>query len=121
VVAMRFDQYGSAGIVSSLAGDNFPAAILDKNRKNITPPARDLEARVKHRRFRHDGNPCLKWNASNAVVTRGVDDSIIPKKENPDSPNKIDGIDAILQADSAMLMPKEKAPAFQMLVLGGGR
>ena len=102
VAALRFDQYGSAGIVSALAADGFPAAILDKNRKNITPPARELETRVKHRRFRHDGNSCLKWMASNAVVTRGVDDSLLPKKESPDSPNKIDGIDALLQAMSAI-------------------
>lgn len=117
VVALRFDQYGSAGIVSRLAGDGFEAAILDKNRKNITPPARDLETRVRHRRFRHDGNSCLKWMASNAVVTRGVDDSLLPKKEGPESPNKIDGIDAILQADSARLVPVAKPAPFQMLVL----
>lgn len=118
VRALRFDQYGSAGIVSSLHDDSFPAAILDKNRKTITPPARELEARVKHGRFRHDGNSCLKWMASNAVVTRGVDDSILPKKESADSPNKIDGIDAILQALSAMLTPAEKAPSYQMVVMG---
>lgn len=119
VVGLRFDQYGSAGIVSNLAGDGFPAAILDKNRKNITPPARDLETRVRHGRFKHDGNPCLKWNASNAVVTRGVDDSLLPKKESADSPNKIDGIDAILQARSVMLTPAEKPREFQMLIMGG--
>jgi len=118
VVALRFDQYGSAGIVASLAGDGFPAAILDKNRKNITPPARDLETRVRHERFRHDGNSCLKWMASNAVVMRGVDDSLIPKKESTESPNKIDGIDAILQADSARLVPAEKPREYSMLVLG---
>jgi phage terminase large subunit-like protein len=117
VAALRFDQYGSAGLVSSLAGDGFPAAILDKSRKSFTPPARELEARVKHRRFRHDGNPCLKWMASNAVVTRGVDDSILPKKDGPESPNKIDGIDAILQALSAMLTPAAAPPVYQMLFL----
>ena len=118
VAALRFDQYGSAGIVSALAGDGFPAAILDKNRKTMTPPARDLEARVKHGRFRHDGNSCLKWMASNAVVTRGVDDSILPKKEGPESPNKIDGIDAILQALSALVTPVAAAPVYSMIVLG---
>lgn len=102
VAGLRFDQYGSAGIVSALAADGFPAEILDKNAKNITPPARDLETRVRHRRFRHDGNSCLKWMASNVVVTRRVDDTILPKKESADSPNKIDGIDAILQAMSAI-------------------
>ena len=117
VVALRFDQYGSAGVVSNLAGDGFPAAILDKSRKHITPPARELETRVRHGRFRHDGNPCLRWNASNAVVTRGVDDSILPKKEGPESPNKIDGIDAILQALSAMLEPTAPTPEYRILVL----
>jgi phage terminase large subunit-like protein len=116
VVALRFDQYGSAGVVSALAADGFPAAILDKSRKSFTPPARELETRVKHRRFRHDGNPCLKWMASNAVVTRGVDDSILPKKDGPESPNKIDGIDAILQALSVMVTPAPAPPSFQMIV-----
>jgi len=117
VAALRFDQYGSAGIVSALAGDGFPAAILDKSRKSMTPPARELEARVKHGRFRHEGNSCLKWMASNAVVTRGVDDSIIPKKESPESHNKIDGIDAILQAMSAMIRPAEPVPEYAIHVL----
>jgi phage terminase large subunit-like protein len=55
--------------------------------------------------------------ASNAVVTRGVDDSILPKKDGPESPNKIDGIDAILQALSAMLTPAAAPPVYQMLFL----
>jgi phage terminase large subunit-like protein len=118
VVALRFDQYGSAGIAANLSNSGFPAAILDKSRKSFTAPARELEARVKHGRFRHDGNACLKWNASNVVVTRGVDDSILPKKEGPESPNKIDGIDAILQALSAMLTPAAPPPAYSMTVLG---
>src|SRR5262245_5799501 len=116
VQALRFDQYGSAGIVASLAGDGFPAAILDKSRKAITPPARELEARIQHRRIRHDGNACLAWMISNAVVTRGIDDSIIPKKDLPESPNKIDGVDALLQAMSAMVGPKESVPEFAIQV-----
>jgi len=119
VAAIRFDQYGSAGILSNLASDGFAAAVLDKNAKNFTPPSRDLETRVRHQRFRHDGNSCLKWMASNVVVRRGVDDSLLPKKESPDSPNKIDGIDAILQAMSAMLAPAERKADHQLLILGG--
>ncbi len=118
VVALRFDQFGSTGLVGDLADDGFPAAILDKNAKNFTRPAYELESRVKYHQFRHDGNPCLKWNASNAVVTRGVDGSILPKKEDPKSPNKIDGIDAILQALSAMLTPAAAPPTYQFAVLG---
>lgn len=118
VTAIRFDQYGSAGIVSNLAADGFSAAILDKSAKNFTPPARDLETRVRHGRFKHDGNSCLKWMASNVVVRRGVDGSLLPKKESSESPNKIDGIDAILQAMSALIAPPERAPQVSMLILG---
>jgi len=116
VQAIRFDQFASKTIVSNLVEDHWPAAILDKTRKTMTLPARELEARVQQHSFRHDGNACLKWNASNVVVTRGVDDSLIPKKETVNSPNKVDGIDAILQALAACLMA-EKAPNYQMFVL----
>jgi phage terminase large subunit-like protein len=54
--------------------------------------------------------------ASNAVVTRGVDDSLLPKKDHPDSANKIDGIDAILQAMSAYVMPVAPPPSYQVYV-----
>jgi phage terminase large subunit-like protein len=116
VAALRFDQYGSAGIVSSLAADGYPAAILEKSRKSMTPPARELETRVRHRRLRHDGNPCLKWMASNVCVRRGQDDSLLPLKDRDTSANKIDGIDAILQAMSAIDL--ERAVDYQILVIG---
>jgi phage terminase large subunit-like protein len=102
VEAIRFDQYGSNLLLADL-GPGFPSAKLEKNRKTMTAPCKELEARVLAHRFRHDGNSCLKWMASNVVVTRGIDDSMVPKKEAKDSPNKIDGIDAILQALSPML------------------
>jgi phage terminase large subunit-like protein len=108
VQAVVFDQFGSGQITGNLAADGIPAEILPKNAKTFTPPARDLETRVRHGQFRHDGNRCITWMASNAVVTRKIDDSILPKKEHADSPNKIDGIDAILQANGAFLVQPVK-------------
>ena len=120
VKAIVFDQFGSVDISNRLVKDGLPAVVEPKNAKTFTPPARELETRVNHRRFRHDGNTCLKWNASNCVVSRRTDDSILPKKDGPESPNKIDGIDALLEAMGALLR-KPAQPAFRMLVLGGGR
>lgn len=76
------------------------ASVLHKNAANVTDPAKDLEARVRSgpARLRHDGNPVMNWMASNVVVSRRVDGTIIPKKETPMSPNKIDGIDAVVNA-----------------------
>lgn len=117
-----FDQFGSAQIASALTTDGLPAIVEPKNAKTFTPPARELEARVKHRRFRHDGNSLLKWAASNVVVTRRTDDSLLPKKESAESPNKIDPIDALLQAIGAKLRSGiQSGRRFQMFVFGGGK
>jgi phage terminase large subunit-like protein len=113
-----FDQFGSVQMMGSLFNSGYPARSEQKNPKSTTPPARELEARVKHGRFRHDGNTCLKWQASNAVVRRGTDDTILPQKERVDSPNKIDAIDALLLAIGGYLRAQEATPKYNMLVMG---
>lgn len=114
-----FDQFGSVQIVGNLSNDGLPARVEPKNARTMTPPARELEARIKHGRFRHDGNSCLRWQASNAVVRRRVDDSLVPQKDAPESPNKIDAIDAVLNAINGWLrQPAVPAPkAYRVLVV----
>ena len=108
VQAIVFDQYGGAQMMAArLADDGHNAIVMHKNARNYTDPAKELEARLKPGRFIHPDNPCLNWMASNAVVDRRVDGSILPKKETPMSPNKIDGIDAVLMGMSPMLLPVE--------------
>lgn len=104
-----FDQYGGAEImVSRLNEDGIEAKKLPKNAKHYTDPAKDLEARVKVRKFRHTGNPVMNWMASNVVVDRRVDGSLLPKKERANSSLKIDGIDAGLMASWLRLQAIEE-------------
>lgn len=98
-----------------------PAVTEAKNAKTCTPSCRELEARVTHQTFRHDGNSLLKWAASNVVVTRRTDDTLLPKKDGPESPNKIDPMDALLLAIGSMLRHQaKKQTTYQVLVIGGG-
>jgi hypothetical protein len=60
--------------------------------------------------LRHDGNPVMTWMVGNAVVDRRVDGSILPKKEKPNSPNKIDGIDALVNAMRRCSRSNTRAP-----------
>jgi phage terminase large subunit-like protein len=121
VVEIVFDTFGSTQIVSSLQTAGLPAIIEAKNPKSFTPPAIELEARVKHGRLRHDGNSLLKWAASNVVVQRRGDDSLLPKKAHAASADKIDPIDALLQAIGAMLrQPVKNEPTYSLLIVGGG-
>lgn len=115
-----FDQFGSAQIVTRLVASGLPFAVQPKNAKTATPPARELETRVRHGRFKHDGNLLLKWAASNVVVKRGIDDSILPKKASAESPYKIDPIDAVIWAILAFLSGVTERPKqYQLLVVGG--
>lgn len=96
-------------------GDNAFAVILPKNAKNFTDPAKDLEARVRAKAdtIRHDANPVMTWMIGNAVVERRVNGSILPKKETPMSPNKIDGVDALISAMAPMQVADEPSGSFE--------
>lgn len=92
--------------------DNPLAHVLSKNARNFTDPAKELEARVKSgpARLAHDGNPVMDWMASNTVIARRTDGTILPKKATADSPNKIDGIDAAVNAIQPMLSVIQEPP-----------
>lgn len=115
---IAFDQFGSIQLVGNLYNSGKPARIEAKNSSSFTPPSKELETRIKHLKFRHQGNSCLRWQASNVVVSRRTDGSILPKKETAESENKIDGIDAIIRSISGWLkvVPAEKK--YQMMIFG---
>jgi phage terminase large subunit-like protein len=118
VRAIVFDRYQSAQLMTSLATDGLPAIVLPKNASNWTPPCQELEKVVLAGQFRHTGHPVYRWMASNVCVSKRIDKSLLTKKETPMSPNKIDGIDATIEGMYSMLLPEQKPPSFQLLILG---
>ncbi len=103
---LTFDQFAAAQAMASRINEDHGngstplASILHKKASAVTDPAKELEARVKAgpSRLRHDNNPVMNWMASNVVVSRRRDETILPVKETQMSPNKIDGIDALINA-----------------------
>jgi phage terminase large subunit-like protein len=108
-----FDQWTSGLAMASRLNEDHDdgngafAVQLAKNAKNVTDPARQIEARVKAgpHTLRHDANPMLTWMVGNVAVSRRTDGSILPKRETEHSPNKIDGVDAMINAVAPMLLP----------------
>jgi phage terminase large subunit-like protein len=106
-----FDQFAAAQAMAVRLnedlsdGDEPFAQVLAKNARNVTDPAKDLEARHKvgPSMLLHDDNPVMRWMAGNVVVSRRVDGSILPKKPDTDSKAKIDGIDAAVNAIAPMM------------------
>lgn len=116
---ITFDQFAAAQQMASRLNEDLGspddpiAAILHKSAKAVTDPAKELEARIRakvpSKYIGHDGNPVLTWMISNAVVTRHVNGTIIPKKETPDSANKIDGVDAMINGIAPLVAVEETA------------
>ena len=111
VKRVTFDQFAAAQAMAVRLNEDFGdgdeafAVVLPKNARNVTDPAKDLEARHKAgpSRLCHDDNPVMRWMAGNVVVSRRVDGSILPKKPDTDSKAKIDGIDAAVNAIAPMM------------------
>lgn len=99
---IAFDNKGSQQIAGSLEKKGHTTVIMPYTSKEITSAALDLEGKIQAGLCRHNGDPVMKWMASNTVVDRRVDGTVLPKKESKDSANKIDGIAALLMAWSRM-------------------
>jgi phage terminase large subunit-like protein len=126
VLKVTFDQFAAATAMASRLNedlatpDNPLAVILHKKASAVTDPAKELEARVRSgpSRLRHDNNPVMNWMASNVVVAHRRDESILPIKESPMSPNKIDGIDALVNGLAPAVMQPDPEPSYSMFFVG---
>lgn len=111
---ITFDQFAAAQSMAVRLnedlgdGDEPFAVVLPKNARNVTDPAKDLEARHKvgPKMLLHDNNPVMTWMAGNVVVSKRTDQTILPKKPDTDSKAKIDGIDAAINAIHPMMEAK---------------
>ena len=75
----------------------------------MSPPAKELEKRVKDESIRHGGHPVLAWMASNTTIRHGPNQMIKPDKDR--SPEKIDGITALCEALGRAIVRPEEAPS----------
>ena len=119
VQQVTFDQASGAQLLAAELAEHLGedrVRIMAKTVRNVGNAAKALEAWVKlgPHHLTHDGNPVMRWNIGNAVVTRRTDDSILPKKASEHSTEKIDGVDALLHALTPMLfeMPEPDMTEF---------
>jgi len=104
------ERFGALHLAANLTTSGLPAYIESKNAKVFTPPAKEFEIRVKTQQLRHTGKSFLTWQVSNACAERRRDGSLLPTKEDHNSPNKIDAVDAILLALSRLLVTSTAPP-----------
>lgn len=93
---VAFDPSGGRTIAEELTKCGFVAASMGQNCTNFNEPIHDLLAVIREGRFRHDGNPLLRWAMNNAMCIRDRQDRWMYDKR--DSADKIDPIVAMTMA-----------------------
>ena len=104
-----FDPWGSRTLVTHLTDAGLQMVETRQGFGTLSAPAKELEVRVKGRRFRHGGNPVLRWMAANVAIRSDAAANIKPDKEK--STEKIDGIVAAVMALDRLMRHDEEGPS----------
>lgn len=107
VQVIAFDPYQANQMSAALAGKGLPAITFPNSPRNMAEPTDDMKSRVESRMIVHDGHPILAWNAMNVVGHADNRENILPKKDAPNSPRKIDGLVAGIFANGCRIQAKK--------------
>lgn len=104
-----FDRWGSRDIAQALADQGLEVAEIGQGFASMSGPSKDLERLVLEGKYRHGGNPVLRWMVDNVVVRQDPAGNIKPDKEK--STEKIDGVVAAVMAldTSSRTAPKRRS------------
>jgi len=100
VIDIAFDPWGPApAVVQRLVNLGIGEELFVEYRQtigNFAGPTKDFERLIAQRKMLHNGNPVLRFMASNVVVKEDANGNIRPDKG--ESANKIDGIVSAIMA-----------------------
>lgn len=95
---IAFDPHLARNMLNNLLEDGYPAIEMRQGWITMAPAVKELERAIVGRRFRHGGNPVLRWNFDNiAVETDKAGNKSFHKGKSRD---KIDGAVAAAMAVS---------------------
>lgn len=85
-----------------------------------TTPCLELQKAITNKKIVHDGNPCLRWMADNAILEKDVSGRCMPSKKK--SKDKIDGLVAMTMGFDRVLRNKsereeEAAPSLGVIFI----
>ena len=91
---VAFDRWGATKLVQDLTEDGFTVVPFGQGYASMSAPTKELMNLVLGRKIRHGGNPILRWNADNMVVSQDPAGNLKPDKAK--ATMKIDGVVALI-------------------------
>ena len=110
IVSITSDDWGSAeAVCQRLAKKGLKTQFMRQGFRSMSEPTKELERQAILGKFRHGGHEVLGWMNGHAVVRSDASANVKLEKPSPDSPKKIDGLIAVVEALYAYLLTKKSA------------
>jgi phage terminase large subunit-like protein len=97
---LAIDRWNATQLATELADDGLDVVAFGQGYASMSSPAKAFEGAVINGEINHQGNPILRWMASNVVVETDAAGNIKPSKSK--STERIDGIVAAVMAMGVM-------------------
>lgn len=101
VIGIGMDRYQADAFAKEIEDRGYQVFMVEKTAKALTQATDDLIGRtLDPKLLQHDGNPITRWCAGNMVGHYDANGNVLAKKEKPNSPANIDGMDAFITANA---------------------
>lgn len=105
VVDVAYDPHQATMLVTQLQAEGIPVVEFKPTVLNFSEPMKQIEALIRDRKLKHNGDPVMTWMMSNVVAKVDAKDNVYPRKERPE--NKIDGFVALCMAMGRIMSQSE--------------
>lgn len=113
VVEIRYDPWNSSQLINDLQDDGAELVQMRQGYASLSPPTKAmlhhlLAGTAKRPRYRHGGNPVMRWQVDNLAVAMDPAGNVKPDKGR--SADKIDGFAAAVMALSGATSDDPQGP-----------
>lgn len=114
VAELAYDPFQATMLVTELMAENVPVVEMRPTVLNFSEPMKSLDALIRAKKIRHNGDPVQAWMISNVVAKEDAKENVYPRKERAE--NKIDGVISLLMALGRCQHEQETAIDFDDLL-----
>lgn len=98
VKEVGYDAYNAASLVARLHDAGIPVKKVGQGMAVLNNPSKYVEKLILQKAIKHNGNPFVGWQISNAEVFTDVNGNIKVRKNEADKAAKVDGVIAMIIA-----------------------
>ena len=109
VQTIGYDRWGTSDVVRRLDDAGITCVPIGQGYGSVSAPLKELQRLVLSERYRHGGNPVMRWMVDNLAVRMDPAGNVKPDKDT--AADKIDGVAAAVNALKECMDAEPAAPS----------